>query len=248
MDKSLKKLSRVELLELMVDLSDECDELIAENNQLRRALSQQRLPRNAKVGSIAEAALRANGYFEAAQRSADEYLREIKYLRDELALRSQRSPQEAQAVVSGAEDEVLSEARAEAHKILKDAQAQARQIVEHAQGQARAITEEAQAQANQRSARSAPGRGSSGRAGARGVVRQPGARQPGARQPGARPQSARPQSNRSQEARTSARTQQVPRHQPDARPRRSQERTSSPDMTTGMPRQSSWSRSPKGAW
>ncbi len=244
MDKSLKKLSRVELLELMVDLSDECDELIAENNQLRRSLSQHRLPRNAKVGSIAEAALQANGYFESVQRSADEYLREIKYLRDELALRSQRSPQEARAVVSGAEDEVLSEARAEAHRILKEANAQARKIVEQAQGQARTIAEEAQMRANQRGMRTAQGRGTSGRPTTRGAARQ----QASARQVGARQQAGRPQGGRSRDERQSARTQQVPRHQPDERQRRQRERASSSGNASGAPQQSSWSRSPRGAW
>lgn len=87
MDKSLKKLNRAELLELLVALSEEYDDLVDENDRLKKMLMSQRLPRSTKVGSIAEAALQVNGFFEAAQRSADEYLREIKHLRNELATR-----------------------------------------------------------------------------------------------------------------------------------------------------------------
>ena len=89
MDKSLKKLNRLELLQLLLKASEANEALIAENDALRKeSESQSRLPRSAKVGSIAEAALQANGYFEAAQKSADDYLREIKRLRDQMAARA----------------------------------------------------------------------------------------------------------------------------------------------------------------
>ena len=118
MDKSLKKLSRIELLEVMVSLSEAYEEQFNENKFLRKELSAQRrsmreaqrLPRAAKAGSIAEAALQANGYFEAAQRSADDYLREIKRLHDEFAQRN-----EAQAAQLAA-DEAARKAAEESAK------------------------------------------------------------------------------------------------------------------------------------
>lgn len=148
MDRSLKKLSRIELLELMVSLSEDYEDACAENEHLKRMLASQRLPKNAKVGSIAEAALMANGYFDAAQRSADEYLREIKHLRDELALR-------ADTTASGAPSremqqrvaQLQSRAQAQAQAIVRDAQLQANQIVAQARAQAQAILGDAQAQA-----------------------------------------------------------------------------------------------------
>lgn len=124
----------------MVNLSEDYEELSAENARLKRMLASQRLPKSAKVGSIAQAALQANGYFEAVQRSADEYLREIKHLRDELAIRTQdaynRTPEGAQA-------------QAQAQALIKDAQSRADQIVSRAQHQARSILADARTRSDE---------------------------------------------------------------------------------------------------
>ena len=89
MDNNLKKLNRVQLLQLMVQLSEDRDALFAENTELRkRAAERPPAATSMKVGSIAEAALQANGYFESAQNAADEYLREIKRMRDQVAARA----------------------------------------------------------------------------------------------------------------------------------------------------------------
>lgn len=141
----MKKLSRVELLELMVELSEDYDELSAENARLKKMLASHRLPKNAKVGSIAEAALQANGYFYAAQRSADEYLREIKHLRDEFVLRTQEMQE--RSTVAGQDRRyarIKAQAEAEAQAIIRDAQARANQMVAAAQAQAQAALMDAQ--------------------------------------------------------------------------------------------------------
>jgi len=89
MDNNLKKLNRVQLLQLMVQLSEDRDALFAENTELRRRVTERPpVATSMKVGSIAEAALQANGYFESAQNAADEYLREIKRMRDQVAART----------------------------------------------------------------------------------------------------------------------------------------------------------------
>lgn len=145
MNRDMKKLSRVELLELMVELSEDYDELSAENARLKKMLASHRLPKNAKVGSIAEAALQANGYFYAAQRSADEYLREIKHLRDELALRTQEMQERSTAAGQDRRyARIKAQAEAEAQAIIRDAQARANQMVAAAQAQAQAALMDAQ--------------------------------------------------------------------------------------------------------
>lgn len=153
MDKNLKKLNRAELLDLMVGLAEDYEELAdgyealaRENERLKKELSTRRLPRSAKVGSIAEAALQANGYFEAAQRSADEYLREIKRLRDELTKRS-----DARELNRELADNVAAARQAEnrAQAQLRDAQVQARQIVARANSKAEAIVANAQRRADE---------------------------------------------------------------------------------------------------
>ena len=76
-DKELKKLNKAELLELLTIQS-------AENERLKRQLEevQQKLEDRTilieRSGSIAEAALRINEVFEAAQKAADQYLYNIE--------------------------------------------------------------------------------------------------------------------------------------------------------------------------
>ena len=159
MDKSLKKLNRLQLLQLLLKASEANEALMAENDALRKgADSQSRLPRSAKVGSIAEAALQANGYFEAAQKSADDYLREIKRLRDQMAARAAAQPQnqvqqqswqssQTGTMPSGMpayqpDDQAV---RRQAQIYLQDAQARANDIVNQANQQAQAIVADARA-------------------------------------------------------------------------------------------------------
>lgn len=76
-NKELKKLSRRQLLELMVAQSQRIDALEAELAEARRQLEDRRIVAQ-EAGSIAEAALRVNRVFEAAQAAADQYLASIR--------------------------------------------------------------------------------------------------------------------------------------------------------------------------
>lgn len=76
-DRQLKKLSRGELLELLLEQMDRCARLEQELEQANRQL-QDRQIRMEHAGSIAEAALALNGVFEAADRAAREYLESVK--------------------------------------------------------------------------------------------------------------------------------------------------------------------------
>lgn len=81
-DKDLKKLSRKQLLELLLTQTERADQLEQELAILRAKL-EDRTVGMSESGSIAEAALRLNGVFEAAQAAADQYLENIKRLHDE---------------------------------------------------------------------------------------------------------------------------------------------------------------------
>ena len=81
-DKELRKLKRVELLEILVSLSEENEQLRKENEELREALSQKEICIE-QSGSIAEASLKLSGVFEAAQRAADLYLENVRRLAGE---------------------------------------------------------------------------------------------------------------------------------------------------------------------
>ncbi|MBR5514668.1 MAG: hypothetical protein IKU52_00530 [Clostridia bacterium] len=73
----LKKMSRSELLEMLIDQTNE-------NNRLREQLGEARqklLDKNIvceEAGSIAKAALELNGIFEAAQAACDQYTENVK--------------------------------------------------------------------------------------------------------------------------------------------------------------------------
>ena len=76
-NKELKKLTRAELLEMLLIQSREKQKLEEELAEARKELSEKEI-RIAESGSVAEAALKLSGVFEAAQRAADQYLENIK--------------------------------------------------------------------------------------------------------------------------------------------------------------------------
>lgn len=75
-DKELKRLSRTELLEMLLEQTKEVERLRRELEITTAQLNDRRLLLD-NSGSIAEAALHLNGVFEAAQAAADQYLENI---------------------------------------------------------------------------------------------------------------------------------------------------------------------------
>ena len=76
-EKELRKLKRVELLELLVEQATEMEELRSQLEEARRALADREILLK-KAGSIAEAALALNQVFEAADRAARDYVNSVK--------------------------------------------------------------------------------------------------------------------------------------------------------------------------
>ena len=81
-DKELRRLSRRELLEMLVTATEENERLRGELAQARAELESRRILLD-KSGSMAEAALRLNGVFEAADRAAQQYLENIRRMAEE---------------------------------------------------------------------------------------------------------------------------------------------------------------------
>ena len=73
----LRKLSRLQLLELLAQQERELNTLRKELAEKEAQLAKRRIIME-NSGSIAEAALKLNGIFEAAQRAADDYLESIQ--------------------------------------------------------------------------------------------------------------------------------------------------------------------------
>ena len=78
-EKELRYLSRAELLELLLYQMEENEKLKRRLKRANRLLESRDILLE-EAGSIAEAALRLNGVFEAAQEAADHYLDNIKRL------------------------------------------------------------------------------------------------------------------------------------------------------------------------
>ena len=76
-NKDLKKLKRQDLLQLMVEQSEEIDRLRAELAKAQEELNSRKIAAS-EAGSLAEAAVKISGVLEAAQEAADLYLENVK--------------------------------------------------------------------------------------------------------------------------------------------------------------------------
>lgn len=81
-DRELKKLSRIDLLELLLEERRENEQLRVELKKAHEKL-EDRTIQIEKTGSIAEAALQLNGVFEAAEAAAAQYLENVRRLAEE---------------------------------------------------------------------------------------------------------------------------------------------------------------------
>jgi cell division septum initiation protein DivIVA len=106
-DKEFKRLSRAQLIEVIYRLQLELDKANEEKQALESELNDKRL-RLQSAGNIAEAALEINDCFRSAQNAAEQYLNEIKAIREETDTERQRilkeAKAEAEAIIAGAKN------------------------------------------------------------------------------------------------------------------------------------------------
>lgn len=97
-DRELKRLSRSELLEMLLAQSRELQSVQARLDEAEAALRQRDITiKNA--GSIAEAALRLNGVFDAAQSACEQYMENIR----RFSQQKEAAEAEARAIIAAAE-------------------------------------------------------------------------------------------------------------------------------------------------
>ena len=82
-EKELRKLNRYQLLELLIIQTERVDELQNQLEQMEAKLHDQEM-NMAAMGSVAEAAVKLSGVFEAAQTAADNYLEEARKRSDRI--------------------------------------------------------------------------------------------------------------------------------------------------------------------
>ena len=80
-DRELRKLSRTDLLEMLVDLSEELNLVKQQLRDAEEKLNNRQILID-KAGSIAEASLQLNGVFEAAEAASEQYVENIRNLSD----------------------------------------------------------------------------------------------------------------------------------------------------------------------
>ena len=106
-DKEFKRLNRAQLIEIIYRLQLELDKVNDEKQLLESELKDKRL-RLSNAGNIADAALEINDCFRSAQNAAEQYLNEIKAIREETDTERQRilkeAKAEAEAIIAGAKN------------------------------------------------------------------------------------------------------------------------------------------------
>lgn len=124
-DKELRKLNRAELLEMLVEQSREVDRLQQRLQQAEEQLAQRQIMLD-EAGSIAEASLRVNGVFEAAQQAADQYLENIRTLSGRQASVCARMEEESRRK----SEQLLAQTRDECDRMTREAEENANRFWE----------------------------------------------------------------------------------------------------------------------
>ena len=118
-EKELKRLSRADLLEMLLAQTQESERLRAELEEVRARLEDRDL-KVAQAGDLAHAALAVNGVMEAAQAAAKQYLDSIHRMQSDIAQikeNTERMEQETQQRC----EKLLADARKQADRIKRAA-------------------------------------------------------------------------------------------------------------------------------
>ena len=129
-EKELKRLSRSDLLEMLIDQSVELKKAQKSLRSAESELSSRRIAID-EAGSIAEASLRVNGVFEAAQAACEQYMENIRTLSEHqeevCRRREEESVQKAAARLTETEyrcAELEAETKEKCEKMLAKAKAE----------------------------------------------------------------------------------------------------------------------------
>ena len=123
-DKELKRLSRGELLEMLIAQASENEKLKQELEDAQAALQDRSIAID-NAGSIAEASLQLSGVFEAAQNAAEQYLANIQRMNDQQDLIAQKLQGDARKKAAA----IVADADEYSRKIHEEAGAYWQQVV-----------------------------------------------------------------------------------------------------------------------
>lgn len=148
-EQELRKLRRVDLLEILLDLSKENEVLRSQLDKARAQLASRTIAIE-KSGSLAEAALRINGVFEAAQAACEQYTLNLQQRVAEQERACQEMEQKNQQALRDTQEEcdrMLRQAQEECDRLHREAQIEARVCLDKAQEEAEDCIENAKEEA-----------------------------------------------------------------------------------------------------
>lgn len=119
------------MLQILIDQQKQIDALKADLQVSKEALNNRDMAIQ-ESGTLAEAVLKMNGVFEAAQNAADEYMRQMRKKADDMVAEAEKKAAEAQKQA----DTALRNARSEAEHILSQAKGEASAFARQAQAAA----------------------------------------------------------------------------------------------------------------
>lgn len=136
-DKDLRRLTRTDLLEMLIEQSQEVENLKARLAEAEVQLEQREIAVQ-NAGSIAEAALRLNGVFEAAEAACKQYQENIKRLSaQQEAICSRLEAESMQRA-----EQRLAEAMKKSEKLEADTKLRCAEMITNARTESRAYWEE----------------------------------------------------------------------------------------------------------
>lgn len=139
-NKELKKLSRAELLEMLIAQSKEVAALKEQLDKAEEQLNDRKIIIE-NAGSIAEASLQLNGVFEAAQNAAAQYLENMQRQADICGEMEKESRECA--------EKLLADAKIKCSEMEKETQKKCENMIKNAQEQAPKYQDEASEKAEQ---------------------------------------------------------------------------------------------------
>jgi len=108
-DKEFRKLKRGDLVAIIYEYQKQQEILIKENEELKEKLESKEL-KISNAGSIAEAVLEMNHLFETAQKTADDYVEQVKLSMSD----AEKKAEEIIAQAQKKADEIIAEAEKKA--------------------------------------------------------------------------------------------------------------------------------------
>ncbi len=129
-NKDLRKLNRKQLLELLLKQTERADNLELLLAEAEKKL-EEKIIAQSEAGSIAEAALKLNGIFEAADAAAAQYLENVRLLSENSEIPQSKTEAESKAlaekmILEAEQKCAMLEAKAE--KMLKEAYIKLRRL------------------------------------------------------------------------------------------------------------------------